>query len=120
MHRLNKCGAMPSISVRTYLPGALATQIADEMPPSPSSLNPRIQAGVSALIMKALAKDPELRYQSVRELVEDLEKCKENGGKKSATEVKKTAVKAAAPVAPSVRAAAANKFIASVPKAPES
>jgi hypothetical protein len=35
--------------------------------------------------MKALAKDPAERYQSARELVEDLEKCKENG-KKAATD----------------------------------
>jgi serine/threonine-protein kinase len=100
-------------------PVALATQIADEMPPSPSSLNPKIQAGVSALIMKALAKDPEQRYQSARELVDDLEKCKENK-KSAANETKKPAVKApAAPVAQADRAAAASKFIASAPKAAE-
>jgi serine/threonine-protein kinase len=100
-------------------PAVLAGQIADETPPSPSSLNPRIQPGVSALIMKALSKDPEQRYQTARELVDDLEKCKENG-KKSGTDPKKPAVKApVAPVAPAVRAAAASKFIAPVPKAAE-
>lgn len=98
---------------------ALATQIADEMPPSPSSLNPKIQAGVSALIMKALAKDPDQRYQSARELVDDLEKCKENK-KSAASESKKPAAKApVAPVAQADRAAAASKFIAPVPKAAE-
>jgi serine/threonine protein kinase len=103
-------------------PVALATQIADEMPPSPSSLNPKIQAGVSALIMKAIAKDPEQRYQTARELVDDLEKCKENSGKKSAAnDGKKPAVKApVAPVPQAARAAAASKFIASAPKAAES
>ncbi|MBI3477573.1 MAG: serine/threonine protein kinase [Acidobacteria bacterium] len=100
-------------------PIALATQIADEMPPSPSSLNPKIQAGVSALVMKALAKDPAQRYQSARELVDDLEKCKENG-KKSAGDAKKAAPAAKAPVAPAARAAAASKFIASTPKTTES
>src|SRR5258706_7063249 len=100
-------------------PAALATQIADEMPPSPSSLNPRIQPGVSTLIMKALSKDPAQRYQTARELVDDLEKCKENG-KKSGTDAKKPAAKTpVAPVAPAVRAAAASKFIAPVPKAAE-
>ena len=100
-------------------PVALATQIADEMPPSPSSLNPKIQAGVSALIMKALAKDPEQRYQTARELVDDLEKCKENK-KSAASEAKKPAAKApVAPVARADRAAAASKFIAPVPKAAE-
>jgi serine/threonine-protein kinase len=99
-------------------PVALATQIADEMPPSPSSLNPKIQAGVSALVMKALAKDPEQRYQSARELVDDLEKCKENK-KSAASEAKKPTGKAVPPVAQADRAAAASKFIASVPKAAE-
>lgn len=101
-------------------PVVLATQIADEMPPTPSSLNPKIQPGVSALIMKALAKDPAERYQTARELVDDLEKCKENG-KKGATDAKKPAVRGpVTPVAPSARAAAASKFIAPVPKAAES
>jgi serine/threonine protein kinase len=98
-------------------PVELATQIADQMPPSPSSINPKIQAGVSALIMKALAKDPADRYQTAQELVDDLEKCKEN--KKSAPEGKKTAPANKATIAPAARAAAASKFVASVAKAPE-
>ncbi|MBI3644380.1 MAG: serine/threonine protein kinase [Acidobacteriales bacterium] len=99
-------------------PAALATQIASEMPPSPSSLNSKIQAGVSALIMKALAKDPEERYQSARELVDDLEKCKENGRKSAGADAKKAAA-AKVPVAPAARAAAASKFVSSAPKAAE-
>jgi serine/threonine protein kinase len=99
---------------------ALATQIADEMPPSPASLNPKIQPGVSALVMKALAKDPEQRYQTARELADDLEKCKENSGKKSAgSDAKRPTPTVKAPVAPAARAAAASKFIASAPKAAE-
>jgi len=98
-------------------PVELATQVAEQMPPSPSSVNPKIQAGVSALVMKALAKDPAERYQTARELVDDLEKCKEN--KKPAGDTKKPAPAARAVVAPAARAAAASKFIASVPKAPE-
>lgn len=98
-------------------PAALATQIANEMPPSPTSLNSKIQAGVSALIMKALAKDPEQRYQSARELVDDLEKCKESG-RKAAGDAKKPAA-AKVPVAPAARAAAASKFVSSAPKTAE-
>src|ERR1700688_4062018 len=58
-------------------PAALLGQIENEMPPSPSTVNAKIQPAVSALIMKALAKDPAARYQHARELLEDLEKCKE-------------------------------------------
>ena len=100
-------------------PIELAAQIADEMPPAPASLNPKIQPGVNALIMKALAKDPEQRYQTAHELVDDLEKCKENG-KKSAGDAKKAVPAVKVPVAAAARAAAASKFIASTPKTSES
>jgi len=53
--------------------------------------------------------------------VDDLEKCKENSGKKSAgSDAKKPAAKApVVPVPQAARAAAASKFIASAPKAAE-
>ena len=90
--------------------GALLSQIENAMPPSPSSLNPKIQAAVSDLIMKALAKDPAARYQHARELVDDLEKCKDSG-KKAGTEVKKSSPAATVVVDPAVRAVAASKFV---------
>jgi serine/threonine protein kinase len=90
--------------------GALLGQIENAMPPSPSSLNSKIQAAVSDLIMKALAKDPAARYQHARELVDDLEKCKDSG-KKAGTEVKKSSPAATVVVDPAVRAVAASKFV---------
>ncbi len=98
-------------------PAVLATQIQNEMPSSPSGLNPKVQAGISALIMKALAKDPEARYQTARELVEDLEKCKDNG-RKSAADPKKV-VPGAKAVSPAARTAAVSKFVAASPKSAE-
>jgi serine/threonine-protein kinase len=91
-------------------PVALVSQIENEMPASPSAVNSKIQPAVSALIMKALAKDPAERYQSARELLDDLEKCKENG-KKAATDSKKTAAAAKVAVSSAARAAAASKFV---------
>ena len=44
-------------------PVALVNQIENEMPPVPATVNAKIHPGVSALIMKALAKDPAERYQ---------------------------------------------------------
>ncbi len=41
--------------------------------PQPSQVNPRISAGLEAIINKALAKDLTLRYQTGRELQQDLE-----------------------------------------------
>ncbi len=89
---------------------ALGSQIEDEMPASPSSVNSKIQPAVSTLIMKALAKDPAERYQSARELVDDLEKCKENG-KRATTDSKKTEQTADVVVSSAARAAAAGKFV---------
>ena len=91
-------------------PVALVSQIESEMPASPAAVNSKIQPAVSALIMKALAKDPAERYQSAHELLEDLEKCKENG-KKAASDSKKTTAAANVAVSSAARAAAASKFV---------
>jgi len=97
-------------------PVALVSQIENEMPASPSSVNAKIQPGVSALIVKALAKDPSERYQSARELVDDLEKCKENG-KKATTDSKKTTPTPNVAVSSAARAGAASKFVSSASSA---
>ena len=91
-------------------PVTLVSRIESEMPASPASVNSKIQPAVSALIMKALAKAPAERYQSARELVDDLEMCKENG-KKTATDTKKTTPLPNVSVSRAARAAAASKFV---------
>ncbi len=91
-------------------PVTLVSQIESQIPASPSAVNSKIQPAVSALIMKALAKDPAERYQSARELVDDLEKCKENG-KKASTDPKKTTQAPNITVNSAARAAAASKFV---------
>ena len=52
--------------------------ILESMPVAPAHVNPKIHPLLSDLIMKALAKDPAQRYQNGRELLDDLEKCKES------------------------------------------
>jgi serine/threonine-protein kinase len=96
-------------------PVALVNQIQHEMPPDPTAVNSKIQPAVSALIMKALAKDPEERYQSATELMIDLEKCKENG-KKGATESQPASAEANVPASPAVNAAVAGKFASAPPR----
>jgi serine/threonine-protein kinase len=45
-------------------------------PPLPVRLKPNVNPNLSKLIMKALSKSPDERYQSGKELVSDLEQCK--------------------------------------------
>jgi tetratricopeptide (TPR) repeat protein len=41
-------------------------------PPPPSQVNPRVTAALDAVVAKALAKNPEARYQSAHEMLTDL------------------------------------------------
>ncbi len=50
----------------------LAQQLADEPPPSPRSVNPRLPADLEAICLKALAKRPADRYRSAAALARDL------------------------------------------------
>src|SRR5206468_4502235 len=47
-------------------------KIVNEDPVPPRQLNTSIHPGISDIVMKALEKDPEVRYQSCREMLEDL------------------------------------------------
>src|ERR1700738_1245251 len=47
-------------------------KIVNEEPVPPRQINPSIHPGISAVVIKALAKEPETRYQSCREMLEDL------------------------------------------------
>jgi Protein kinase domain/PEGA domain len=73
--------------------------------PPPSLVNQKVHPGLSALIMKALSKNPADRYQSGRQLLDDLEKCKE-----SKPQVKQAAAKGTV-VSDAVKAANQVKFI---------
>jgi hypothetical protein len=69
-------------------PGEQADQVRHAIhefnPPAPVQISPKIHPALSEVIMKALAKAPEDRYQSGQELVNDLDRCKESAPKKDA------------------------------------
>jgi tetratricopeptide (TPR) repeat protein/predicted Ser/Thr protein kinase len=60
----------PAFSGATVM--EIAAQILHVHPPPPSALNPDVPAELDRVAMKALAKQPEERYQSAGEMVEDL------------------------------------------------
>jgi serine/threonine protein kinase/uncharacterized cupredoxin-like copper-binding protein len=95
---------------------SLRQSILESTPVPPMHVNPKLHPVLSDLIMKALAKDPAERYQNGRELLDDLEKCKESkpkAGKQPAAAAKSAAVPDA------VKAAAQTKFAnASAPSRP--
>jgi len=68
--------------------------IQEHMPAPPAQVNRKLHPALSEVIMKALAKAPEARYQNGQELVNDLERCKENPAK---TAAKKPAASVSAP-----------------------
>ncbi|HEX4783055.1 MAG TPA: PEGA domain-containing protein [Candidatus Sulfotelmatobacter sp.] len=51
--------------------------ILEDTPVAPLHVNPKVHPLLSDLIMKALMKDPGQRYQSGKQLLDDLENCKE-------------------------------------------
>jgi len=55
--------------------------ILDSLPPLPHRLKANLSPGLSALIMKAISKSPDNRFQSGQELVRELEQCNASANK---------------------------------------
>lgn len=88
----------------------LRQNILQSTPVPPAELNAKLHPLMSSLIMKALAKDPAERYQTGRQLLDDLEQCKESKPKAE----KQAAAAAKSTVVPeAVKAATQAKFAAS-------
>jgi len=93
---------------------SLRQSILDGTPIAPAQVNPKIHPLLSNLIMKALSKDPAQRYQTGRELLDDLEKCKES---KPVAAKKPEAPKG--PTAPNqAKVGAQTKFVGAAPPRP--
>lgn len=60
-------------------------KIVNEEPIPPSQLDSSIHPGLNYVILKALAKQPEARYQSCREMLEDLRNYRDLGANPNAT-----------------------------------
>jgi serine/threonine protein kinase len=55
-------------------------KIVNEDPVPPRQIDPSIHPGISAVVMKALEKEPEQRYQSCREMLEELKNYRSVSG----------------------------------------
>ncbi len=55
-------------------PVAVAYQHVQQAPEPPSRLNPNIPPGLEAIVLKAMAKSPDDRYQSAGDMVEDIDR----------------------------------------------
>lgn len=90
--------------------------ILETTPPPPIQINPKLHPLLSNLIVKVLAKDPAQRYQSGRQLLDDLEQCKESRPQAGKSAVAVKASPAAA--APALAATEPAKAVAKPPASP--
>jgi len=97
--------------------------ILESVPTPISEINPSVHEALGAVVMKALAKNPQERYQSGQDLIADLEKCKTSAVKApaarkpaAASALKQAQTSAANEMA---RAAAASQGGGSSPVAPQ-
>jgi serine/threonine-protein kinase len=95
---------------------SLRQSIVESTPTPPIHVNPKVHPVLSDLIMKALSKDPAERFQTGRELLDELEKCKES--KTLAAKKPEGAKGAAAAVTYRAKAAAQSKFVSSATAKP--
>jgi eukaryotic-like serine/threonine-protein kinase len=85
----------------------LRQSILEMTPVAPDQINRKLHPALSQVIMKAVSKAPEERYQSGQDLVNDLERCKESATKAAAAaKPGQPAPKAAAPQKPATAASA--------------
>jgi len=63
--------------------GAVFHKILSEAPVSPEKLNPKLSDELGGVIQKALEKDRKARYQSAKDLLDDLTRLKEGGNSHS-------------------------------------
>ncbi|HEX7894706.1 MAG TPA: PEGA domain-containing protein [Terriglobales bacterium] len=101
-------------------PDEIRTAILESTPPLPHRLKGNVNPALSALIMKALSKSPDERFQSGQELVKELEQCKSQGGlaAKAAVAAASRAPQAPRPEAPKPAGSAFAGAPAAIPKSP--
>ncbi len=90
---------------------SLRQSIVESTPVPPQQVNPKLHPALSTLIMKALAKNPSERHQNGRELLDDLERCKELKPQAAKQQVAAAAAASGAAVSGAAKAAVQAKFV---------
>jgi eukaryotic-like serine/threonine-protein kinase len=67
-------------------PAEVAGNVLHSRPARPSTINPNVPASFERILSKALARDPDARYQTAGELRADLLKCAEGGSPEALVE----------------------------------
>ena len=93
----------------------LTEAILGEEPTAPRAVNERITPGLEAVILKALDKDPELRHQTARDLLVDLERLQQRPDSRRSASVVSDGPPAGETPAPSSAPATGTAGAASVP-----
>ena len=73
-------------------PAAVFDHLLNRQPVSPATLNPDLPTGLAAIIDKALEKDPERRYRSANDLLDDLRRVDPFRLRSSAASARQAAV----------------------------
>jgi eukaryotic-like serine/threonine-protein kinase len=95
---------------------SLRQSIIESTPVPPIHVNPKVHPLLSDLIMKALSKDPNERFQRGRDLLDELEKCKES----KTLAAKKPQPTQGTVVSGQAKAAAQSRFVTSATAKPSS
>ena len=74
-------------------------KIVNEDPIPPRQLNPTIHPGLNSIAMRALSKEPEVRYQTCREMIEDLRNYRGLGGTEQNPDATMISPRAGSPMA---------------------
>jgi eukaryotic-like serine/threonine-protein kinase len=64
----------------------LSSAVLSQAPPPPRGIVATVSSGLEAVVLKALDKDPDFRYQSARELLVDLERLARGGAARTASD----------------------------------